>query len=867
MLNSKSGNTHNGNTMSLAKKVQHPLRSNRPKSNMDYRRPSDCLFCEDDCRKIWKEKFNVIMNQALYSKYSFSQNYFYTKDINEVFCDARTTFVTLYKDNLHFDEEEEYLKRYYCFSEYDLKIKTLTEYYKFHNDIARLFMLPTTNVLNRYHDNKRRLEYMRITKMFKEEEENQGDKSAQDLKLKNYSISDKFLADLDVTDSRAESYRQAASKNERNSQPSNDKSPSTTASLKRASISKKLGFDNNVNKKEKIKGRPTEGSLRENSNSRTLIDLNNKLGEIINSRSYINETNYLESIDQTMTNLTSFLLFVNKKLPNKSEIKKGSNQGEKPIIPTRLQIKQENSARPETRLEYRVESREENREEMKQSASKVKGISPGDLVDRVLNQPPSKATTSVYSKITPRTHKEVENEKKKPEVKQLNLKKQKEEQVPAPKSDQPKISIKRFEDAVKTTVPTHQRKNTLQPSSSRENFRENPPLSNTLRYLEEARLSKQNSKPSDDKSQELRNSKILSKAPSSGNTIVKAKTKSIDLHTKITDLLIENNQPLLGNLLQKKEEIYQVLKNTNSSSNLKAKQNSKNEKDKVKGDFKSNLNTKMFGNLNQMIVQRAASDFIQAKTERDHEMKRIFTLENLDLVRRETPSGSLSARGGTTNLQAKNKEAEKNKSRGPLRARTPYQSDVERQNTKSNLTSNQQEDRKRTLHKSNKSENRIRKIDNFDKSDISNNSRPWLNDNNVRNKSGHKSPLKQNYMNNNEVQSAIPISTQNKRLEKSLTLKTERQAYKERVLDSRDDYMTKIIKARSPEAGAHFQTSRGGFQKTLELDFSPLRIPQRDNLLTTKARIMSSRTPSELSVERQQLRKSQNIESQRLKKK
>ena len=47
----------------------------------------------------------------------------------------------------------------------------LTEYYKFHRDIARLFMLPQTKTLNKFHDKKRHIEYLKITKMLKEEEE------------------------------------------------------------------------------------------------------------------------------------------------------------------------------------------------------------------------------------------------------------------------------------------------------------------------------------------------------------------------------------------------------------------------------------------------------------------------------------------------------------------------------------------------------------------------------------------------------------------------------------------------------------------------------------------------------------------------
>jgi len=66
---------------------------------------------------------------------------------------------------MFFDEQEEYLKRDYQFKEYGNKIKLLTEYYKFHHDIPRLFMIPTTIVLNNFHDKKRRIEYYRIAQL------------------------------------------------------------------------------------------------------------------------------------------------------------------------------------------------------------------------------------------------------------------------------------------------------------------------------------------------------------------------------------------------------------------------------------------------------------------------------------------------------------------------------------------------------------------------------------------------------------------------------------------------------------------------------------------------------------------------------
>lgn len=67
------------------------------------------------------------------------------------------------------DEQEEYLKRFYQHKEYPHKIKLLTEYYKFHQDIPRMFCLPETNILNNFHDKKRRIEYYRIAKLIEKE--------------------------------------------------------------------------------------------------------------------------------------------------------------------------------------------------------------------------------------------------------------------------------------------------------------------------------------------------------------------------------------------------------------------------------------------------------------------------------------------------------------------------------------------------------------------------------------------------------------------------------------------------------------------------------------------------------------------------
>jgi len=62
-----------------------------------------------------------------------------------------------FRDLETLDEDEEYLKRFYPRKDFSYKIKALTEYYKFHKDISRMFMLPICHELNYYHDKRRRI--------------------------------------------------------------------------------------------------------------------------------------------------------------------------------------------------------------------------------------------------------------------------------------------------------------------------------------------------------------------------------------------------------------------------------------------------------------------------------------------------------------------------------------------------------------------------------------------------------------------------------------------------------------------------------------------------------------------------------------
>ncbi|CAD8121622.1 unnamed protein product [Paramecium sonneborni] len=111
---------------------------------------------------IWTHK-------NLFLRYCQSSNYYYSRDVNEILAEASSKAVIRYKDWYSYDDDDEYLKRYYFKDEYTQKVQLLTEYYKFHTDIARLFMEPIAILLNKYYDKKRKYEYYRISRLIEEE--------------------------------------------------------------------------------------------------------------------------------------------------------------------------------------------------------------------------------------------------------------------------------------------------------------------------------------------------------------------------------------------------------------------------------------------------------------------------------------------------------------------------------------------------------------------------------------------------------------------------------------------------------------------------------------------------------------------------
>ena len=129
---------------------------------------SNILNCQLCKRTILNQRVSSMINHELYKKYSSSQNYYHMKDINAILSDNRVASAIFYKDILDMDKtQDERLRRMYFLYEYEKKIAQLGEYYKYHQEIPRIFAKEQYDLYFDYHDKKRRLDYIRITEMLK----------------------------------------------------------------------------------------------------------------------------------------------------------------------------------------------------------------------------------------------------------------------------------------------------------------------------------------------------------------------------------------------------------------------------------------------------------------------------------------------------------------------------------------------------------------------------------------------------------------------------------------------------------------------------------------------------------------------------
>ncbi|CAD8148923.1 unnamed protein product [Paramecium pentaurelia] len=111
-----------------------------------------------------------IINHTLYHKYASSQNYYFTKEINDILSKNRTSATIKFYDDMQYLENDECMSRVYYFDDYYSKIQLLVEFYKYHHDLPRFTVdEEIIQILNLYYDKKRKLEYYKIQRQIEYE--------------------------------------------------------------------------------------------------------------------------------------------------------------------------------------------------------------------------------------------------------------------------------------------------------------------------------------------------------------------------------------------------------------------------------------------------------------------------------------------------------------------------------------------------------------------------------------------------------------------------------------------------------------------------------------------------------------------------
>ncbi|KAM3136548.1 hypothetical protein pb186bvf_011351 [Paramecium bursaria] len=121
----------------------------------------ECTFCESI-------DFRLVIRKALYSKYSSSQNYIYSRIINDLIYARKSRVTSIFKDYLFYDYEDEYLTKYYDaqqlvkqLEQYRVKLLSKDQVSQFQTIYPRIYHEPAATTLQNYEYYHRSLRFHR----------------------------------------------------------------------------------------------------------------------------------------------------------------------------------------------------------------------------------------------------------------------------------------------------------------------------------------------------------------------------------------------------------------------------------------------------------------------------------------------------------------------------------------------------------------------------------------------------------------------------------------------------------------------------------------------------------------------------------
>ncbi|CAD8097404.1 unnamed protein product [Paramecium primaurelia] len=239
-----------------------------------------CRFCTHKCQCLYasidqiSKKGNLIqtMNQSLYYKHGQSQNYFFSRHINQIIRKEKHTIYTRVEDYKILDNQEEYLRQFYHFPNCQYQLKQLIQYYKFSIDHPMLYFIELKAIIVKYISSRSQVEYQWAINQIEIEANKEGGVSPKKSKKKSTPLVKQelscFLKELNDTQ-KSTTMLQLLKNVEADRTLEKDWQKQFTQSLVEQDLTKAMQFSTFLQQKELQKQK--ESIIKEtNSNSRTV---------------------------------------------------------------------------------------------------------------------------------------------------------------------------------------------------------------------------------------------------------------------------------------------------------------------------------------------------------------------------------------------------------------------------------------------------------------------------------------------------------------------------------------------------------------------------------------------------------------------
>ncbi|CAD8110522.1 unnamed protein product [Paramecium sonneborni] len=211
------------------------------------------------------------MNISLYYKHGQSQNYFFSRPINQILRKEKHTIYAKVEDYKILDSQEEYLKQFYYMPNCQLQLKQLIQYYKFSIDHPMLYFLELKAIILKYLSSRSQVEYHWAINQIEKEAQREGGMSPKKSKKKSTPLVKQelsfFLKELNDTQ-KSTTILQLLKNVEADRAIEKDWQKQFTQSLIEQDLTKAMQFSTFLQQKELQK--PKESTIKVNTTSKTV---------------------------------------------------------------------------------------------------------------------------------------------------------------------------------------------------------------------------------------------------------------------------------------------------------------------------------------------------------------------------------------------------------------------------------------------------------------------------------------------------------------------------------------------------------------------------------------------------------------------